>query len=45
MRINKKIYNQIQSEPFDVQELDNGGKIELQDSPLGGLRVLISIPL
>ena len=23
----------------------HGGKIELQDSPMGGLRVLISIPL
>ena len=29
MKINRKIYNQVQSEPFDVQELENGGKIEL----------------
>lgn len=29
MKINKRIYSQIQSEPFDVQQLANGGKIEL----------------
>jgi len=29
MKINKQIYNSITSTPFDVQELKNGGKIEL----------------
>ena len=29
MKINQKIYNSIKTEPFDVQELSNGGTIEL----------------
>lgn len=29
MKINQNIYNRIKSEPFDVQELSNGGTIEL----------------
>ena len=29
MKINKGVYGRVQSEPFDVQELKNGGKIEL----------------
>lgn len=29
MKINQKIYNSIKTEPFDVQQLSNGGTIEL----------------
>ena len=29
MKINQKVYNSIKTEPFDVQQLSNGGTIEL----------------